>query len=418
MRIAIIGAGPTGLTAALKLSLKNHQVVVFEKEKFAGGLMAGFKKKGWDWSLEYFYHHIFPSDKEAIKLIHQLGLKEHLYFQKPKTSIFKKGRIDRFDSAISLVKFPHLPFIDKIRAGIMTLSFKINNNWLEMEKFEATEGIKKIYGLKTYQVLWRPLLKSKFGSNYKNISLAWFWSRLKKRSNQLGYLKGGFQILIDKMVEEIKKNKGQILFNHEIKNFEEIKKLGQFDRVIFTTPSSIFLKIMGNKLPQEYQQKIKKMKMIGTVDLILSLKESFLTDGTYWLNVNEEKFPFVAVVEQTNFIEEKYYNNQKILYVGGYYAQNHRYFKMSKEAILKEWFPYLQKINKKFKESLITDIKLSANAFAQPIVPTDYSKDILAHQTPVKNVYLTNMQQIYPWDRGLNYAIEEGQKIVDEILEE
>lgn len=418
MRVAIIGAGPTGLTAALKLSLKNHQVVIFEKEEFAGGLMAGFKKKGWDWSLEYFYHHIFPSDKEAIKLIHQLGLKESLYFQEPKTSIFKKGRIDRFDSAVSLIKFPHLPLIDKIRAGVMTLFFKISNNWSYLEKFKATEGIKKTYGLKTYQVLWRPLLKSKFGSNYKNISLAWFWSRLKKRSNQLGYLKGGFQVLIDKMVEEIKKNKGQILFNHEIKNFEEIKEFGQFDHIIFTTPASIFLKIMGNKLSQEYQQKIKKMKMIGTVDLILSLKESFLTDGTYWLNVNEEAFPFVAVVEQTNFVKEEHYNNQKILYVGGYYAQDHRYFKMSKEAILEEWLPYLQKINKKFKKSLVTDVKLSTNAFAQPIVPTNYSKDILAHQTPVKNVYLTNMQQIYPWDRGLNYAIEEGQKIVDEILEE
>jgi len=415
MHIAIIGAGPTGLTIALKLALKKHQVVIFEKEKYAGGLITGFKKKDWEWYLESFYHHLFTSDKKAIKLIRQLGLKKYLYFQKPKTSIFKNGQINQFDSALSLLQFPYLPLITKIHTGIMTLFLKINNNWLDLEKFKATEGLKEIYGLQTYKVLWQPLLKSKFGSNYKNISLAWFWSRLKKRSQKLGYLKGGFQILINKMIEEIKKNKGRVLFNHEIKSFKKIEK---FDRIIFTTPNSIFLKIMNSKLSQEYQQKLKKTEMMGAINLVLSLKESFLIDGTYWLNINEEKFPFVAVVEQTNFVKDKHYNQEKVLYVGGYYSQNHRYFKMKKEAILKEWLPYLQKINKEFKKSSIIDIQLSVNLFAQPIIPINYSKNIFNHKTPIKNVYLTNMQQIYPWDRGLNYAVEEGQKIVDEILEE
>jgi hypothetical protein len=54
---------------------------------------------------------------------------------------------------------------------------------------------------------------------------------------------------------------------------------------------------------------------------------------------------------------------------------------------------------------------LYANQFAQPIVPLNYSGIIPPHQTPAKNIFLANMQQVYPWDRGVNYAIEIGEKI-------
>lgn len=440
MRIAIIGAGPTGLVAALKLTQKNHQVIIFEKEKYPGGLMAGFKNKGWDWPLERFYHHLFTSDKTAIRLINELDLKEKFFFKEPKTSIFKNKQINRFDSAISLIKFPYLSLKERIRAGIATLSLKLTDNWPELEKIKAKEGLIDLYGQKTYEVLWKPLLKGKFGKFYQQISMAWFWARIKKRSTSLGYLEGGFQILIDKLAEKIKQNGGQILLNHEIKNSNELIHWSKFDKVVFTTPTETFLKIMKDKLPQDYsknkvlpkagsyKQELSQFKMMGTINLVLSLKESFLTEGTYWLNINDKSYPFVAVVEHTNFIDKSHYNNQTILYVGGYYPQNHRYFKMPKEAILKEWLPYLQKINPKFNQlfprsgiplrGTIINYQLFSSLYAQPIVPINYSKNIPAHQTPIKNIYLANMQQICPWDRGLNYAIGMGKKIANLIENE
>jgi hypothetical protein len=36
---------------------------------------------------------------------------------------------------------------------------------------------------------------------------------------------------------------------------------------------------------------------------------------------------------------------------------------------------------------------------------------IPSFKTPLKNVFLANMEQVYPWDRGTNYAVELGQKI-------
>jgi protoporphyrinogen oxidase len=427
MRIAIVGAGITGLTTAYRLSQKGHQVVIFEKEKYPGGLAAGFKKKGWDWHCEYFFHHLFTSDKTAKNLISKLGLTDRLFYLRPKTSIFYQGKNSKFDSPLSLLKFPHLSFLEKLRTGLVTAYLKTPRRWAltpprwknwQFEKITANTWLKKHYGEKPYQILWKPLLKSKFGPYANQISMSWFWARVKKRSSKLGYLEGGFQILIDKLVEKIEKNGGKFYFNQEITCFSDLNHDNKFDRFIFTTPTSVFLKILQNTSEVGFDffevKKLKKLKMIGALNLILTLKESFLKDGTYWLNVNDISFPFVAVVEHTNFVSPSYYGGNHILYVGGYYPQNHRFFKMKKEEILNEFLPFLKRINPNY-QLLITNYYLSGSSSAQPIIPINYSQIIPPHQTPIKNVYLTNMQQIYPWDRGINYAIELGEKVADEV---
>jgi len=90
---------------------------------------------------------------------------------------------------------------------------------------------------------------------------------------------------------------------------------------------------------------------------------------------------------------------------------------MNKENLLKEFLPFLPKINSDFKKDLIEKSYLFTNLYAQPLIPLNYSAIIPSFKTPVKNVFLACMQQVYPWDRGLNYAIEMGGKITDEVLQ-
>lgn len=409
MKIAIIGAGLTGLTAGFRLSQKGHKVVIFEKNSFAGGLASGFKEKNWSFSLEHFYHHIFTSDKAFIELIQELKLNNQLFFIKPKTSIFYKNQIFQFDDPFSLLRFPFLSFLDKLRTGTVTLFLKINPFFKFLEKETAVSWLKKYYGQKSFMLLWEPLLKSKFGQKMDQISMAWFWARIKKRSSRLGYLEGGFQILINALVKDIEKRGGKFYFNYEVQNLNDLYRLGEFDRVIFTGPARSFAKLVP-EFPPCYRNSLQKFEMLGALNLILISKEQFLKDGTYWLNINDSSFPFVAAVEHTNFIDKKYYGGNHILYVGGYYPQNHRFFKMGKEQIFKEFLPYLKKINPD-SQLLITNCYLFKNQFAQPIIPVNYSRILLPHQTPSPRVFLANIEQVYPWDRGTNYAIELGEKI-------
>ena len=67
-RIAVIGAGAAGLSAAFDLLKQGHTVTVFEASDKPGGLAAGFKQPTWNWTVEKFYHHWFASDADMLAL--------------------------------------------------------------------------------------------------------------------------------------------------------------------------------------------------------------------------------------------------------------------------------------------------------------------------------------------------------------
>lgn len=426
MKIAIIGGGITGLTAAYQLSQRKHQIFVFEKNEILGGLAASFIKPNWEWPLEKYFHHFFSSDKDVASLIGELRLKEKLIFVKPKTSIFTNGKILQFDNPKSILLFPYLNFLDKLRTATTSVLLKINPFFKPLEKISSFDFIKKTMGENTFKVIWKPLLVGKFGNLADKIPASWFWTRIKKRSFSLGYLDGGIQTFINALLDQINKNKGKVILNTAVSeiikkdNFLELKINGKnypekFDKVITTVSPEILQNIVP-QLTDNEKSSLKSLKSLGNLCLVLELKEKFLTDGTYWLNINEESFPFVAVVEHTNFINSSHYGNSKILYVGGYYPTDHRFFKMSKEQIFKEYLPYLKKINPLFNFELLTlEFKLFSDTYSQPIIPKGYSKILPSIKTSIEGLYWTSLHHVYPQDRGVNYAVLLGTKAVNEI---
>ena len=408
-KIAIIGGGITGLTLGKLLSCR-YQIAIFEKEKKPGGLSAGVKMPHWQWPLENFYHHFFSSDKKTIKLLKELGL--GYSFKRPKTATYQNKKIYQLDSAPSLLAHPYLNLYQKLRAGTAIAALKAWPSAKFLEKKEAVEFLPKIMGKKAYQTLWEPLLWGKFGQEMNQVSAGWFWARIKKRSQKLAYPEGGFSNLAVKLEEEIKKNGGKIFLNKPVNNLSKIENT--FDKIIITTPIPIFLKIAPH-LPQNYQQNLREIKHLGAINLILVCQKPLLPENVYWLNINERSFPFVALVQHTHFVNPRFYNHKHILYIGGYYPQNHLFFKKNKEELLKEFFPYLKKINSHFSANDIEDLILTANLYAQPLVVPNYKNLIPPHQTPLKNVYLASMEQVYPWDRGVNYAIALAQKVAKMI---
>ena len=425
MKIAVIGAGFTGLSAAFELSKNGHEVIVFEKNHYPGGLAVGFKEKPWKWSLEKHYHHLFTNDKEILKLAKEIN--HPLILKRPKTAIYINKNTYQLDSPFNMLNFPLLNILERLRMGFSIAFFRFFPFWKPLEKYNAVKLLPKIMGKKGYKIIWEPLFLNKFGKYANNISLAWFWARIVKRTPSLYYPFGGFSELANSITKKIISNGGKIYFDTEIIKISsrkapnvEYKKNSQtkllsenFDKIIITVPSYAFLKITPD-LPQNYKNELLKLKSLGATNLILRLKKPFFKDHTYWLNICNKNNPVMAIVEHTNLIGKENYNNEHIIYLGNYKSREDSFFSLNKEEMLSLFDPFLKTINPAYHKNII-GIELFKDPFAQPIIPINYSKLVPQRETPLKNVYLANIDQVYPWDRGTNYAIELG-KIAAEAI--
>ncbi len=423
MKIGIVGAGFTGLSAAVELQKAGHTVHIVEKEPIPGGLAMGFKKPEWDWALEKHYHHIFTSDDAIRTLADEMGCP--FRFKRPNTSSLIEGDILQLDSPVKLLQFAKLSRLERLRMGTVLGYLRYVADWHILESETSHEWLQKMLGSHAYSLLWEPLLIGKFGDHYKDISLAWFWARIKARTTKLGYPDGGFQKLADVLADSIVSNGGTITYGSTVKKITTAKKIEievdidgkkstqQFDRVLVTLPNITFSSI-APELPPDYKKQLREFKGIGAVNMVLELSESFLKDDVYWLNICEKEYPFLAVVEHTHFVDKAHYNGNHILYVGNYLPHGHRYFSMKPEELLKEYEPFLKKLKKDFADTIISTTLFKV-PFAQPIVTRSFSSKILPFATPIPGVYLANMQQVYPWDRGTNFAVEMGKQVAHEL---
>src|SRR5260221_12130706 len=309
MKVGIIGAGFTGLAAGFKLSKNSHAVTIFELNDVPGGLAIGFQDKKWKWELEEHYHHLFKTDYAIQELAKEISF--NISYTRPKTSTYYKGTISQFDSPLNLLKFKHLSLIDRLRTGVVLAYLKITSSWKDLEKITAREFLINSMGERSWEVLWGPLMKKKFGKYATKIPASWFWARVKSRTAYLGYPDGGFRNFAEKIDKEIRKNHGQFLYQTKVSSISKIRnkiviktsenEKYEYDRVICTLPTHFFMGITKG-LPKKYIEANKSLVGIGATNLVLTLDQSFLTDGTYWLNINEEKFPFLCIVEHTNFV--------------------------------------------------------------------------------------------------------------------
>ena len=418
MKIAIIGAGYGGMAAAWDLKKAGHDVTIFESANYAGGLASGFKEPHWKWSVEKFYHHWFQSDSEMLGLIRELGLEDKVQFPRPLTVMYYKKKWYPFDSIINALLFPGLGWgLNKIRFGFVGLFLRLTNNWRALEKVTAHEWMLKFAGKQVYEQMWQPLLIGKFASYYKDVNMAWMWARMHARTTRLGTFEGGFQNFADLFAEKLRALGVEIRLGASIKSIKQnqastgLSVDGEsFDKVLVTTSPNLMAKLCPD-LPENYLKGLLDLKSMGAVVMTLSLKHSLSKDGYYWFNVpKEEGYPFLALVEHTNFVSSENFGGDRIVYAGDYLELGHEYFSMSDDELLERFIPAFQKFNPEFKREWINKIWVHKTNYAQPVPLVGHSKNIPDIQTPIEGLYFASMSQVYPWDRGTNFAVEIGRK--------
>ena len=422
--IAIIGGGFTGLAAAYELAKQGISVTVFEAEAEIGGLAAAFEVQGE--KLDRFYHHWFTNDMDVMHLIDELNLNEQISINPTNTGVYYANNFFKLSTPWDLLNFTPLPFLDRIKLGLLALRARRVKNWQELENKTAAEWLKELGGENVYRIVWEPLLKGKFGPVAEQISAVWFWNKLKLRGGsrgkggeeRLAYFKGGFIALAEALAERIQELGGHIVTNTKVSTvfpvndrWQLITSTGEFtvDHVIATTALPVVADMIQDWATADYLKRLRRINYLANVCLVLELKHS-LSD-TYWLNVNDPSFPFVGVIEHTNFESAETYAGRHIVYLSKYLPHTDALYQMNADEMLDYALPYLQQMFPAMKPDWILEHHVWKARWSQPVVEKHYSQLIPAEEGPQHGFYLCSMAQIYPEDRGTNYAIREGRSI-------
>jgi protoporphyrinogen oxidase len=430
--VVVVGAGFTGLSAAWELARRGVTVTVLEADPEVGGLAGTFEVQGE--RLEKFYHHWFTNDEHVNDLVSELGVADRVIYRPTRTGMYFANTVFRMSSPADVLRFTPLRFLDRLRLGILALRARAVKDWTPLEALTAEEWLVQLGGREVFRVVWEPLLHGKFGPFASSISAVWFWNKLKLRggsrdktgAEMLAYYRGGFAALADRLAEEVVRLGGAIhtgrratglrLADGAVTGVETSSGMIAADAVLATTSLPIFADLVEPHADESYVESLRAIDYLANVCLVLELDRSL--SSTYWLNVNDPGFPFVGVIEHTNFEPASTYGGRHIIYLSKYLPEDANLFRMSDDEVVEFCLPYLERMFPEFHRTWIQAAHVWRARFSQPIVTKHYSERIPAEETPIGGLYLTTMAQVYPEDRGTNYAIREGRRVGVRLAEQ
>ncbi len=431
-RIVVIGAGFTGLAAAFELSRAGADVVVVDPDREGGGLAASFDAGGKQ--LERFYHFWYNKDQHLLDFVDELQQTDKVVVRPSATGMYFAGSLFRLSTPLDVLRFSPLSIIDRFRLGYLVLAARRIKSWRELDHISAADWLTKLGGKETFRVVWEPLLIGKFGKYAYDVSAAWFWAKLLLRGGSRGkgaaenlmYYKGGFKGLVEDIVADLEQHGVTFRFGEPSTGIETeagavtgVKTSAGIipcDGVVATPALPIIADILGHHVPADYSDRLKKIDYLGNVCLILEMDHS-LSD-LYWMNVNDPSFPFVGIIEHTNFEPDAGGPGRHIVYLSRYLDIDDPVYSLGDRELLDFALPHIRRMFPSFEESWIKDFHVWRADYAQPVVTKGYATLIPKNDTPIDGFKIASMAQIYPEDRGTNHAIREGRRVACALLHE
>jgi protoporphyrinogen oxidase len=440
----VLGAGVAGLTAGLRLTQAGHVVDVYERWPGLGGQAATIDVGGGH-LLERYYHHLFSTDRHIAGLYEELGMPDELEWHSSSVAYFADGKQWPFVTPLDLLRFKPMPLLARLRLGAAVVAIQKGPGAPgPFERVTARAWIERYMGKDAYRTLWGPLLRGKFGERADDVAMVWLQNKLRLRrgddagEEQLGYPRRSWEPLFGALQARIEAGGGRVLIDrpvarlsadftvtpgapnsfrkgHDPRSFDTLEP-ERYEAVLATLPNDVFEQILEpGVLPEAYLAQARSIEYFTALCLLLEIDRQF--SPYYWTNIGDDALPFVGLIEHTNLMGHERYDGRRFLYVANYLPAGHELLGLSPDALLDRYTPGLKAINPSFDRSWVKQRWSHREPAAQPIVTVGYREKIPAMKTPRRGLVLANTTQIFPEDRGTNYAVREGDEAARALLE-
>ena len=393
-KLAVLGAGSMGLAAAYHALKAGHEVTVYEAGDRAGGMAAHFDFGGL--SLERFYHFVCKADAPLFALMDEIGLSSAMRWRPTSMGYYIEGRIHKWGDPISLLRFPHLGLIAKIRYGLHAFVSTKRSDWKKLDRVRADEWMRRWIGREAYDKLWRSLFELKFFEHADNISAAWIWTRLKRigtsrrslMQEELGYIHGGSETLIEALADRIHAMGGDI-------------------RLSTPTVPVPLIDRMIPALPEDLRARYRDLPNIGVVCVVHKLKRP--VSEHFWVNIVDPEIEIPGIIEFSNLRPT---GEDHIVYIPYYLPHTHPKFAKDDGFFVEETRRYLKRLNPELADGDFADVRVGRLRYAQPICPPGFLDSLPPVRTPIAGLQIADTSYYYPEDRGISESVRLAREMV------
>jgi protoporphyrinogen oxidase len=425
-RIAVIGAGPMGLTAAYELARSGHSVTVLERDDRIGGMSASFDFAGT--RIERYYHFVCAPDQSLFSYLRELGLEDRLKWVETRMGFFFRGRLYDWGHPLALLRFPGLSLLQKARYGLHVLHAKGVKDWRNYDALSSTDWLHRWLGKSVYDVMWRPLFHYKFYQYEDALSAAWLGTRIRRvalsRKNmfveRLGYIEGGSEVLLEKVAERIRAMGSHIALKTSVDQVEltggeasprviGVRVAGRFqpfDTVISTIPLPYLVRMLPG-LPRDERGKIEAIRNVAVVCVLLKLQKPFTRN--FWMNINDSRIEIPGLVEYTNL--NPLDGDAAIVYAPYYMPQTHPKYARDSQAFIDETLRYMELIRPDFRREDVLASFAHRYEFAQTVCTPGFYAKLPPMQSRVAGLFMADTSHYYPEDRSISESMTLGAKL-------
>ena len=452
--IAIIGSGFLGLTLALRLAESGAKVAVYESAPEIGGLASAWQIGDVVW--DKHYHVTLLSDSLTRKVVEEIGLGDEFEWVETKTGFYTDGQLVSMSNTLEFLQFPPLGLISKFRLGATIFYASRVKNWKALEKISVEDWLTRLSGKKTFEKMWKPLLKAKLGKAYEETSAAFIWATIQRmyaarnsglKREMFGYVHGGYARVLERFGEHLREKGVEIRLNTRVEKIEKsadgkiilatedtenIKKeqsvygnlqnrselsvrsvssvaKSSFDSVVLTCPSNIAAKICP-QLTDVEKQKLTNIKYQGIVSASVLMKKSL--SNFYVTNITDET-PFTGIIEMSALVDKSEFGGNALVYLPKYVAPDDELFEKSDAEIEDIFLNALEKMYAHFKREDVVNFKISRVRQVFPLPTLEYSANVPSVETSIENLFIVNSAQITNGTLNVNETVMLAERFLD-----
>ena len=425
-RVAIIGAGPAGVSASYELSKRNFQIDLHEKSDMIGGLARTipFSESRFDVGP----HRFFTYNKEV----------EKLYVETLGSDAVEVKRLTRILYNNKLFNYPLSPFGTLFKIGLweaikILFSYSISlfhRIILRKKPKNFEEWVELNFGRELHYKFFKSYTEKVWGIDCKEISADWAAQRIKNLSfigvilnpiikffkkkkvktlvDQFWYPRLGAGQFYEKLVKKIDKEKFSLKYNNELR---EIKHDGskitqisiendgnkqdlEYDYFFVSSPFTKIAENLKPKPPLEVLESCKRLKYRHHIGVKLIITGKIFLDN--WIYIHDPSVKMARVSNYLNFSKEMSSKpNQNPLTIEYFCFESDDVWKMNEEelkSLAEEELRKTKLINEQNKV-LSGFIVRSLNAY--PVIKKGYQEDV----ENIKN-FLSKFKNLFPIGRS------------------